>query len=48
MKADTIKQLEMKDKIRKRVSQTNEKTTWNQALLQESLEMDKTSGQSPL
>ena len=35
LEANTIKQAEMKEKNNKKVSQTNEKTSRNQALLQE-------------
>ena len=40
MEADTIKQAEMKEKIKK-VSQKNEKTTLNQIILQKPHQRDK-------
>ena len=40
-KADAIKQAEMKEKILKRVTQKNEKTTQNQTIQQKSHQRDK-------
>ena len=32
LEADTIKQVEVKEKFKKRISQENEETTWNQTI----------------
>ena len=47
MEADTIKQMEMKEKNLKRVSQANEESTGNQTLLQKSHQSYKRLGCLP-
>ena len=44
LETDTIKQVKTKEKIKKRISQENEKTTWNQTILQEPYKRDKHLG----
>ena len=47
LEADTIKQVEMKEKITKRVSQMNKKASWNKCMQQESHQRDKNLGCPP-
>ena len=45
--ADTIKQVEMKEKIKKRISQKDEKVTQNKIMSQEPYKRDKYLGCPP-
>ena len=47
LEADTIKQVEMKEKIKKRVYQENQKATWDETIWQESYQRDKYLGCDP-